>query len=182
MEITKKSKESINLIPEEEREKSISSQLVPVAIFITIILIELGIFGFLIFLNNTSENAIADTKQQIGTQTLVWQKYEPVATTLKTISTKKVFYDQKSITFVGLDNKLDVIRNDIPQGISYNTLNVNLTGKTVINGKAADPKVIYQYYNELLSKSNYKLVTLNSVSKSGLNYTFDLSFTLSDTK
>ncbi len=183
MEITTKSKQSINLIPESEREKSLTSKFFPLIICFVIILATLLVYVALLLLNIGSEKSLADTKSQIETASAAWQKYEPIASSVKAIISKKASYDQGVLKYSGFDQKLDTIRADIPDGIEYSTMLVSLDGKATVSGKASDPKIIYQYYNGLLAKNNYSAVNLTSVSKdSSLIYNFSLNFTVAGNK
>ncbi len=178
MSLGSKKKEQINLIPEEQRVSSLSSKLTPIIIALIIIGLELGVFAFFrvsVFAQNES---LKKVNADLESQTPIWQQLEPIASAIKNIQAKKLTYTQTTTKYVGMDKKLDKIRNLMPKDVSLNTLDIDNEGKVAVVGKSVSADSAYQYYNVLKEQKEISNLSFESISKTKSEYSFSLKFTI----
>lgn len=176
--LTRKKQTSIDLLKDEEQIESSSQKKLVITICVVILVIvgalSIGLFSFKV----TQKFRLSNLKGEVNTKTTAWQALEPVGTSVKTISAKDQVVKQTNTKYGGLENKLNKIRELLPEGAAFTTLTLNAQGKTVISGKASSAAIVYQFYEVLKKEKEITLVSLDSLAKASSDYTFNISLTV----
>lgn len=178
MPILKKKNSSIDLLKEGDSGQSSNKNFVYFLAFGLIVIAQIGLFAFLFVVNLNAKNNLAKITTEIGQETANWQALEPLASQIKTIKEKGSAYDTFVSKYSGLNTRLEKLTSLTPQGVSVISLNINNDGETVFRGSSVEPALTYQFYENLKADKQVSLLKLDTMQKTGLSYTFDLSFTL----
>jgi len=171
-------KKELNLIPEDQRVTSLRTKLLPFIFALIAVGAALGGFALLKAAVIAQNEALKKVNIELDSQTLLWQRLEPIGSAIKSVKSKKITYNQNSSKYSGLDKKLDKIRSLLPAGISLSSLDVDNDGNVNLSGQSDQADIVYQYINVLKEQKEIKNFSLSSISKTGLNYNFTLKFIL----
>jgi len=171
-----KKNQSIELLTPEESQQSLGNKYFIVILCIVAIVSELALFGVISLLNLSSKAKIASLTDDENSQLQTLQSLKQVTTDIAAVKNKIKNYDTLVAKYTGIDKKLQKLTAIIPTDVNLLSLDVGVGGKTLLKGVAVNINDGYEFYENLLSSTEVSNVSLDSISKSALGYTFDLSF------
>ncbi len=117
-------------------------------------------------------------KNEIETKTAAWQALQSKASDVKTINAKDQVIVSTTKKYSSFQANINRIRELLPEGATLDSLTMNSEGKAVISGSSHDAAVVYQFHEVLQKQEDITSPTLDSLSKSGVDYQFNISLTL----
>ena len=174
----RKTQTDIDLLTEEESVKSSKSKYNIILISVGIVILELLVFAFYSFLGIDSANQVADLKHKIDLENQVQASMSKVTAELNVIKSKLGTYNQFSAKYAGMDKKLNKLAAVLPITISLETLDINNAGKILLKASVANPADAYEFYQKISTDPAFSALSMDTISKSGDNYTLNMSFGL----
>lgn len=166
---------SLDLLSEEEHGQTPGSLILPLLICGIIIGGTLLAYVALLVLNINTQSQANKVRKDTELLKSEWQKYEPIASEIKSITSKKILFDQNSLKYQSFSKKLEKIGSLVPEGSSLTNLVIALNGKATLTGTTTDPEVAYQFQEDLLKDKELSEVNLISLTKKGEVYIFEFS-------
>jgi len=178
MGILKSKKKSLDLLTaEEESVKSSGNKFLIISIFSAIVTVELIIYGVFTLLSLSDRSKLREIKTQVEAESQSGSNLVTLATDIKNIKNKLTTYDQKIAGYI-IDKKLEKIASLLPSTVNLLSLNINEAGKVLLKSETPEPESGYQFYEVLKADKEITTLTLDSVTKVGDKYNFDMTFTV----
>ena len=173
-----KKKNELDLLSADEVVQSPSQKFIPFVLAGLVIIVVLGIYLVVFLANLFAQGGLNTAKADVASKTAQWQHYKQTATDIKGIQSTFTQYKTFVTTYSSLDKKIQKLQSVLPQGVHLTNLTIDNVGTTVISGGSAIPEDAYQFRDVLQADKEISGVTLTTVAKTGLGYTFTLNFVI----
>lgn len=144
-----------------------------------LILILVGLVSVAIFSYSFYQKvSLNNLNKEVSDKTAAWQALQGLATDVKNINGKDQIVVATTKKYSDFQKNLNRIRDLLPEGVVLDSLTINNEGKAVITGTSADAAVVYQFHEVLKEQEDVVNPVLDSLSKTGEDYNFNISLNL----